>query len=332
MAKMAKLLSIFVNIFVLTEVFLFVLGMSLTNQKATVGQFPYMIYLTILKSPGNSFSCGGSLLTRNFGLTAAHCLTFEQDNKTQMAEAAHAFMGIVDLMGPEEFEIYRKVTEMIIHENYQIFGDQDYTFHDIALIRFESPVDFCSRVQPITLPDGQIRTRSFVKAFVTGMGWGMTTSGFTSTDLLYATSMIINNKKCQKKYNRAEKNYVITEEMICVVPAGSNPRAGACMGDSGGPLILYGTSILVGIASWTEVQENCTKKFPDAFTRVTKYIDWIKEHVDESDIWYKYGEHNQTQECPKSIPEPIETTEVSSTPEKSNTVAVFNHITTQISI
>lgn len=244
-------------------------------------------------------------------------------------------MGVVDLLGPEENEIYRKVSEMIVHEHYQIFGDQDFTFHDIGLIRFDSPIEFCDRLQPITLP--KYPNRTYVGRIVTGMGWGMTSSGYTSTDLLYTNSRVISNIKCQKKYNRSTRiSYDVTEGMLCVTPTKDSPRGGACMGDSGGPIVLRNTTIIVGIASWTELHDNCTKPFPDAFTRVTQYLDWIQTKVGEHEEWFPFGT-NTTNVCPREIvvEDEEEVTEVqmegatepsskSETDENNNRIAVLN--------
>uniref|UniRef100_A0A336LY85 CSON007469 protein n=1 Tax=Culicoides sonorensis TaxID=179676 RepID=A0A336LY85_CULSO len=300
------------NFLILSSIFIFLIvnfiisetnGMSVTDHHATLGQFPYMIYLTILKSENNSFACGGSVLTKNYGLTAAHCLTFEKDNQTELAESAHAFMGIVDLEGPEEMDIYRLVSEMIVHEKYQLLGDADFAFNDIALIKFEYPIEFCDRVQPITLPRAD---KHFTRLAVIEMGWGMTASGLTSDDLLFATSRVIDNRKCQRKYLRSQRiEYDITDKMLCVVNTKDSPRGGACFGDSGGPLVLKNTTTIVGIASWAEVNEfNCTKIYPDVFTRVTKYLDWIEEKVGISingENWPIYGT-NMTNTCNVTLP------------------------------
>ena len=46
---------------------------------------------------------------------------------------------------------------------------------------------------------------------------------------------------------------------------------GICMGDSGGPLVVNG--LQEGIASWVIP---CAKGYPDVFTRVSYYREWIR--------------------------------------------------------
>ena len=42
-------------------------------------------------------------------------------------------------------------------------------------------------------------------------------------------------------------------------------------GDSGGPLVLDGE--IIGIASFAR---GCAMNYPDVFTRVYSYVDWIR--------------------------------------------------------
>lgn len=54
--------------------------------------------------------------------------------------------------------------------------------------------------------------------------------------------------------------------------------ANACHGDSGGPLQykLNDTYYIAGIVSFGV---SCGSTFPDVYTRVSSYIDWIEEIV-----------------------------------------------------
>lgn len=52
-------------------------------------------------------------------------------------------------------------------------------------------------------------------------------------------------------------------------------------GDSGGPLMceVDGVYVLGGVMSW--LINNCTaRNFPNVFTRVSSYIDWIYYNMD----------------------------------------------------
>jgi tryptase len=75
----------------------------------------------------------------------------------------------------------------------------------------------------------------------------------------------------------------VNDNMICAgdpnPPPGAELVQDACNGDSGGPLIakLDDKSIQVGIVSWGE---GCGRpKLYGVYTRLSKYIEWIKSVV-----------------------------------------------------
>lgn len=57
-----------------------------------------------------------------------------------------------------------------------------------------------------------------------------------------------------------------------------NLRRGHCSGDSGGPLTIG--MKLIGIVSWSVKDPYCASThFPNVYTRVSEYIDWIYENA-----------------------------------------------------
>lgn len=60
-------------------------------------------------------------------------------------------------------------------------------------------------------------------------------------------------------------------------------------GDSGGPLMceMEGRYYITGVMSW--LINNCSARgFPNVFTRVTSYLDWIYEKLDFYE-WWRYN-------------------------------------------
>lgn len=66
----------------------------------------------------------------------------------------------------------------------------------------------------------------------------------------------------------------ITEEYLCA----GDGRKDSCQGDSGGPLVYNeGTKFyLIGVVSFGK--KCATPGYPGAYTRVTKYLDWLNNH------------------------------------------------------
>lgn len=72
--------------------------------------------------------------------------------------------------------------------------------------------------------------------------------GYPNEILQSVTIEKVTHEKCQRWYDLIEDE--VTERMIC---AGGSGEAGACKGDSGGPLTAQtadGETVLVGVVSW----------------------------------------------------------------------------------
>ncbi|CAG5132321.1 unnamed protein product, partial [Candidula unifasciata] len=64
-------------------------------------------------------------------------------------------------------------------------------------------------------------------------------------------------------------------------PSGQRPSA--CMGDGGGPMMCGDNfEFLVGIASWAP--NVCDGEKPSVYTRVTAYLQWISERMQNSPV------------------------------------------------
>ncbi|KAG8235394.1 hypothetical protein J437_LFUL009253 [Ladona fulva] len=105
-------------------------------------------------------------------------------------------------------------------------------------------------------------------------GEGFCDNGTDQHDLLKVSIQIWNQDECKRIYNKLHLN--VYPEQIC---AGTEEGGeGFCNGDSGGPLYMNGQ--VIGIVSWSE---GCAEKgWPDVYTRVSAYIDWINSKVSSS--------------------------------------------------
>ncbi|XP_062549410.1 brachyurin-like [Armigeres subalbatus] len=238
----------------------------ITNgQQATPGQFPYQIALLSTFSAGTGL-CGGTVLTNNFILTAAHCV--------QNAQGGTAIMGAHNRLQTEASQqrIAFSSGGINIHPGYTSTNIRN----DIATVRLNSAITFNDRVRPARLP-AAADSRTFA-------GWTGTVSGFgrtsdasqaTSAVVMFTSNPIMTQADCLSSWGG--NTNIIQAQNICLSGAGGRS---SCNGDSGGPLTVQDSgSLQVGIVSFGSAA-GCSIGMPSVYVRVTFFRTWIINNSD----------------------------------------------------
>ncbi|XP_053686659.1 chymotrypsinogen A-like [Sabethes cyaneus] len=241
----------------------------ITNGQDTApGDWPWHAAIFRRKGSSTNYVCGGSVISEEYILTAAHCV-MNADNGFQLAvNRIFVRLGVHDLhtINPEFIQQ---------HEVGKIFKFANFTrfVNDIALLRLSTYIRFTSYVQPACMN----LEPNINGEYGTVVGWGLTENEETSSVLKKADIPVIEPIACLKT-DRVLFGQTLNDGVFC---AGYTNGTGVCNGDSGGGLFFRraNTWFLGGIVSFSQIRSdgsrNCYMEGYGAFTKVHHFISWI---------------------------------------------------------
>ncbi|XP_061221618.1 acrosin-like [Neopsephotus bourkii] len=206
---------------------------------AQQGAWPWMVSIQFPTANGPLHICGGSLITPQWVLTAAHCFVGHPSFTTDW----FVMLGITDLAQANSETQKRWIRQVVVHEYYTSASSG----FDIALLELDQPVRCGYHVQLACLPDATLRVSQLSECFVSG--WGA----------------------------RGARSECLTDPLAleCWVMDSRNGVEGR--GDSGGPLMCRekGANFywVVGLRSWGR---GCARaKRPGIYTSTQHFHEWI---------------------------------------------------------
>ncbi|CAI9541892.1 unnamed protein product, partial [Staurois parvus] len=126
------------------------------------GQWPWQVGV-VSEELDREYLCGGSLITPEWVLTAAHCI--------HKAIKLQVYLGMYQLGVISSQTVYVNVSSIIVNSNYTDTASPG----DIALLKLDTPVNYTEYIMPICLPSSTTTFPCGMECWVTG--WGTRSSG-----------------------------------------------------------------------------------------------------------------------------------------------------------
>ncbi|XP_017067934.2 transmembrane protease serine 12 [Drosophila eugracilis] len=240
---------------------------------------PWMAYLHTTEL---LYVCGGTLITKNLVLTAAHCILSNQELVARLGEF------IESENGDGTIRSEHLVNETFVHPFYNLLTN----VNDIAILGLATDVVYSDYIRPICIP-WWTYWRKYIDNIqvLTGARWGPTTkitesNAFRTEDIRRQPA-----EMCSTNDGTA-----ISNTQFCAGDSESN----FCNVDFSSPLGAvisfrnYSRFVLIGVAT---VTKTCNK--PSVYTDILSHIQFILT------VWRQFGkvQTTQTKSVPKQLPE-----------------------------
>lgn len=124
----------------------FLSGLVVGGTQTYRGQWPFLVALHHLET--DKFFCGGSLISAQHVLTAAHCIRYKSQVKPLQADEFVALLGRFNLQFRyEQGSTTREISEVHIHPDWRVNSEKWDA--DLAIVVLVAPVKFTNYIQPV---------------------------------------------------------------------------------------------------------------------------------------------------------------------------------------
>merc|ERR1719369_102840 len=228
------------------------------NDVTEPGKYPWQASLQLY---GNKHTCGASLISNRWLVTAAQCVVTSPEHFN-----VHLGMHDKDSKQFGKPEVYG-VLDIVMHHAYNPNGE--LRPYDIALVYIDRDANLDSPfISTIDLPAKNEDFAGNPECFISGWGVTVGEEQYTPNVLQEAHVDVYTQDECSQSFNYLGPYH------ICL---GKQGQSAACKKDTGGPLScnVDGKWKLAGAASWGAY--GCPTNFPSVYAKVSFFRAWIEE-------------------------------------------------------
>ena len=256
--------------------------------EANPNEFPWQVQIQLNQHGSGQYihTCGGTLISKRWVLTAEHCLRDPTTGAKVDKSGYRVILGEHNRTVDEGTELEFTIKQVIYHPSYQ--NSNGIYSYDFSLIELSDEVNFNREISPACLPV-DVKDQ-FVDMASIASGWGdLFMGGPKPENLNYAELNVLDNSNCGS-------NVDIEDYHLCATGVNKyGVLSDTCKGDSGGPLVtkIDGRWTLIGVVSYGV---NCSEPaYPGVYARVTSVLDWIHQETqlepcDHTATWTQWSD------------------------------------------
>ncbi|XP_055695483.1 serine protease gd-like [Lutzomyia longipalpis] len=244
------------------------------------GSWPWLVAVHVYKGAQFSFVCGGTLVSHNVIVSAAHCFTDGRGVSYQATDVI-VFVGKHDLRKlKEDGATISEVSDLNIHPEF--LKDPQGSFDaDIAVLVLKESVEFSTYIRPACLWSLPTDEEYFVGKTGVVVGWGRDEKGNLVTYLPKRTQVpLVSSQECIN----SRDDFAVLTSARTICGGWRDGVNGPCTGDSGGGLIMYENGRwqlrgVISIAIKHPVSGVCDLREYVVFTDAAKFTSWIRSFM-----------------------------------------------------
>lgn len=272
------------------------------GSKSKRNQWPWLAAL--VHYPTHQFFCGGTLISRNHALTAAHCIQNKDGSHTLSSHEVVVHLGrynLSDSNEPGAHLFYPK--EIIIHPQWNASSERFDA--DLAILYSTVSVEFSISIQPICVSSKSFSEDKSVTGIV--VGWGASEhTGYVDHEEVSFYGQVVAVPTIDCFLNDYLFAKVSSNRTFCA--GGLITNSGPCRGDSGGGFYIKSNKRwhIFGIVSGSFYNNDqlCDLRRNAIYTKINEFNRWLDrivanrlEDCKVEQVFYKFSldqELNQT--------------------------------------